>query len=78
MLTLLIRQKASSREAKGMSEKLGEHFPNVTTLHEVPHVTMTPPTVKLLSLVLHNFSFATVRNCSKGNKGYAGFLICDS
>jgi hypothetical protein len=39
------------------------NFPNVSTLfNTVPHVVVTPPTIKLFSLIFHNCTFATVMN----------------
>lgn len=30
----------------------------------VPHVLVTPPTIKLFLLVLHSYKFATAMNCN--------------
>jgi hypothetical protein len=38
------------------------NLPNAAISNTVPHVVVTPPTIKLFLLLLHNSNFATVRN----------------
>lgn len=37
-------------------------LPNTQTLNTVPHIVVTPPTIKLLVLILHNCNSDTVMN----------------
>ncbi|ERE68548.1 hypothetical protein H671_7g17857, partial [Cricetulus griseus] len=43
---------------------------------EIPHVVVTPPTITLFLLLLHNCNFATVMNHNVHIE-YAGYLIGD-
>lgn len=40
-------------------------LPNAVTFTKAPHIVVTPPTVKLFSLLLHSCNFATVENQCK-------------
>ena len=51
-------------------------LPNTQTLNTVPHIVVTPPTINLLVLILHNCTSATVMN-HKASICYVEYLICD-